>query len=232
VAMARLNRIAGEAGSVRAGAAFSVPVPGGAIVARAEDGGNCFNLNALAVRSPEGAFAPEPQMIDQFARLLALHGVPDQDAVRMAGRVAARLVSSRTLFVDAREAREAAMIGDAVFLRLSPLLCALPVTAPMLYNVNTLRPDQAALVAALLPRGADLQTVARALAARPAQGFAQPADLSAAAAGQLGTRTDWFVLDLDARLGDAGMAERVLIDARARPVRLVRRVYGDPDAQR
>jgi len=44
----------------------------------------------------------------------------------------------------------------------------------------------------------------------------------------LGLRSQWFQLDLDARLADATVHETALFDARIEPVRLVRRSFGEP----
>lgn len=260
VAVARLNRLLGDPANAPAaadliGRGFATPVPGGTVKARLSDGGNCFNLNAMVTAAPDGRFVAQPLIIDQFARLARLLGMSDEMAVPLARRVAdwidsdavpldgsveavGPMVANRPI-IDVRELKAVPGFPASLFVRLQPLLCALPEPRLTAYNVNTLTAAQVPLVVAIFPRGTDSAAVAQALAARPARGYADgqaflahPAlrgvDLSGEASIQLNTRTDWFLLDLDAQLGDAGQSERVLIDARTRPVHIVRRILGTP----
>lgn len=234
---------------------FRVPVPGGEIRARVNDGGTCFNLNALVQTTPSGEWVSVPAMVEQFARVMERTGLPQDQALSAAWR-AADWIDSDTLplvpgseggrgltfpnqpMVDPSELRAASGMAAESYGAIKPLVCALPETVPPRYNVNALKPEQAALVAALLDRSVPTGAVVDALSTRPAGGYGYAQDLLAhpalrafvqrgEAAVQLVTKSDWFRLDLDARLGASGLAERALIDARNRPVTLVHRSYGE-----
>lgn len=201
---------------------FSVPVPGGRIDARLDDGQNCYNLNALF---RAGGLEPDPQEVARLGRLLALSGWSAQEATPVAAQAAQRIA----LYGDVHEL--AALPGATAerMARLKSWACVLPVAQPLRININTLRLDQAGMLVTLIAPDAPVARVESALHARPAQGFADTTGFAAAAgvdSTALVTQSQWFQLDLSARLGDAGLSERVLIDARARPARVVRRIYG------
>jgi general secretion pathway protein K len=239
----------------------SVPIPGGQIVARLRDGGNCFNLNGLVSQLPDGKFAPLPASIFQFTRLLELSGARpseaagiavatadwiDSDTVSQAGgnedeaytRLETPYRTGNGMMHDVGEMRTVSGMTEALFLRLKPLICALPEALPSSYNINTLTARQAPLVLALFPQGMSAEAILTALRNRPANGFnsvqdflAQPslraADASALATTQLRLRSSWFRLTLMARLNTSDFSEIALIDGRFLPARIVRRTYSE-----
>jgi general secretion pathway protein K len=172
----------------------SVPIPGGQIIARLRDGGNCFNLNSLVTTQPDGTFSAQPAAISQLSRLLELSGVTTSDAGSIAVS-AADWIDSDTLpqpggredegytklavpyrtgngiMQDAGELRAVAGMTPDLFARLKPLLCAYPETILSGYNVNTLTARQAPLVAAMFPSGVTSEMVLAALRNRPVNGF-------------------------------------------------------------
>jgi general secretion pathway protein K len=228
VAVARLS--APEAGQPLAFAPFSVPVPGGTVSARLHDGGACFNLNALAVGPPQGPRLPDPAMLVRLARLLTLSGQSEADAALRARQAADRVAGG--LLLDAHELK--AVPGIAEMLA-GDALCALPVSEPARININALTPADALWLAAMIGPPVTPVSAEQLLRTRPAGGFASVAAFLARLSAPPGspplpfdTRSDWFRLDLNAQLGDAGLSERALIDARTRPLRVVGRIYGGP----
>src|SRR3546814_10035003 len=67
---------------------------------------------------------------------------------------------------DVSELRAVRGVTPKIYARIKPWICALPVTDPVKLNVNTLAPEQAPLVAMLLP-GEITTAEARAAARRP-----------------------------------------------------------------
>lgn len=238
------------------GRPFGLPIPGGTAVARVTDGGNCFNLNSLVSRAPDGQLIADPRAVEQFARLLRILRIPsaetvapsvadwiDSDDAPLSGgaedpayrgyRTAGALVA------DVSEIRAVQGVTPATYRAIRPWLCALPIAARAPLNINTLRPDQAPLLAMLLPTGAGLEQARGALLRRPPGGWsgvdplwnllslggggAPPMD----ARQQTGVMTRWFALAVDVTNGDTELHEQGLIDARTLPVRLVTRQWGD-----
>jgi general secretion pathway protein K len=102
-------------------------------------------------------------------------------------------------------------------------------------NLNTLLPDQAPLLAMLVP-GLNVARAKAAIGTRPVTGFGDLAafwDLP----GMMGTpeyakqqvrlTSRWFGLHLLIELNGAELEENALIDAAQRPAKLVRRSYGE-----
>jgi general secretion pathway protein K len=157
-----------------AGRPTNFPIDGGLATARIDDGGNCFNLNSLVDKGSDGVLIVRPFAVTQFARLLTMLDVPgrdadaladatadwiDSDAVPLAGGAEdAAYAAAKTpylpanqLMADTSEWRAVAGVGPALYARARPFLCALPVTDLTALNVNTLRRDQAPLLAAVVP---------------------------------------------------------------------------------
>ncbi|MBX9815554.1 MAG: type II secretion system minor pseudopilin GspK [Sphingomonas sp.] len=239
-----------------------LPVPQGLATARVRDGGNCFNLNGLVERGVDGRFVARPASIEQFARLMRLIGITGQSANGIAAATADWIDSDdspqpngaedssyagrspryRTpgqLMADVSELRAVAGVTPEVYAKLRPWVCALPRAAPVKLNVNTLMPEQAPLLAMLLPDTLDVGRARGLLAARPPLGFAstvsfwQGLSAQGVSPGQEGpaqtaVTTQWFVLDIDVELGGTQLSESAVVDATEIPVRLVSRGWSDP----
>ena len=237
-----------------------VPVPGGIISATLADGGNCFNINSL-VTQQEAVLSARPEGLAQFARLMVMQGVLDGDSADIAESVADWIDSdsvasprgaedqyylqqenpyrtANALIVDVSELRTIKGMTDEIFVRLAPWICALPTTDLSPININTLRPEQAVLLAMLGAVPSDLTPARQFLGRRPDLGYASlndfwaqsyPASLGASpeVQSQVKLATRWFRVDLAVEMQSALIEERVLIDAALQPVRLVHRQRGD-----
>ncbi|UVO53914.1 type II secretion system minor pseudopilin GspK [Sphingomonas sp. SUN039] len=243
-----------------AGQPTNFPIDGGTALARIDDGGNCFNLNSLVDKAQDGVLTVRPFAVTQFARLMTLLDVPgrdadsladatadwiDSDAIPLAGgaedaayanaRVA--YLPANTLMADTSEWRAVAGVTPALYARLRPYVCALPVTDLTTINVNTLRREQAPLLAAVVPT-LDTARAAAVVEARPEAGWDSLAtfwslpQLAASAAdggrGQVKLATRWFDLTLMVELEGADLEEHALIDAALKPAKIARRSYGEP----
>ena len=238
------------------GRPFGLPIPGGTAVARVVDGGNCLNLNALVARNPDGTSVANPLAVAQFARLLRLLRVPGGDGIAAAS---ADWIDSDdtplpgggedesyrgyrtagTAMADPSELRAVRGVTAEVYRAVRPWVCTLPTADRAVININTLLPQQAVLLAMLLPDTIGVEAAAALIRRRPPGGFASVDpfwnQLSLAGGGtaaldarqQTGVTSRWFALAVDVTSGDAELHEEALIDARTLPVRLVSRQWGD-----
>lgn len=236
------------------------PVPGGIITASLTDGGNCFNINSL-VTQQEDILTARPEGLAQFSRLMAMLGILDGDAADIAESVADWIDSdtmasprgaedqyylqqekpyrtANALIVDVSELRTIKGVTDDIYVRLVPWICALPTADLSPININTLRPEQAILLAMLGALPSDLTLARQFLGRRPELGYGSlndfwaqsyPASLGATpeVQSQIKLTTRWFRVDLAVEMQSALVEERALIDAARQPARLVHRQRGD-----
>lgn len=176
------------------GTTQSLPVPGGTVVARVRDAGNCFNVNSLVGPHGPGSYAARPRGIDQFAALMRLLGVEppvaqqiavsaadwiDTDAVPGPGGAEDSYYLQfdppyRTpggLVADPSELRVVNGMTPEIYARVRPWLCALPAPELSPININTLLPHQAILLAMLVDGRIDAATARQLLARRPDDGY-------------------------------------------------------------
>lgn len=236
------------------------PVPGGIIAATLADGGNCFNINSLVTQQEE-VLTARPEGLAQFSRMMVMLGILDGDAADIAESVADWIDSdtvasprgaedqyylqqetpyrtANALIVDVSELRTIKGVSDDVFVRLAPWICALPTTDLSPININTLRPEQAILLAMLGAVPSDLTPARQFLGRRAELGYASlndfwaqsyPSSLAATpeVQSQIKLTTRWFRVDLTVEMQSALVEERALIDAARQPARLVHRQRGD-----
>lgn len=256
LAARRIDTLLEAAGdAVRSGAwqgrAITLPLPQGIATLTPRDGGNCFNLNSLVTRAGPESLVTRPLAVGQFVSLMLILGVPDPQARGLAAAAADWMDSDdvpsplgaedssylgmgyrtgATLMADPSEMRALFGMTPAIYARIRPFVCALPVSELSPINPNTLLPAQAPLLAMLLPEtiGPPPARLARArgiLGARPAngwgsvEGFAnsemlrdQP--LPGDVLQQLTVRTGWFRLALAVSNGASSLAGSTLVDAR------------------
>jgi len=176
----------------REGVSFALD--GGSIAGRITDAGTCFNLNSMAERGPTGLYVESPLGRAQFTALLTALEFDRQHGAALAGALvdwidsdsapsgygaeddtyALRKVPYRTggtLLAEPSELRAIAGFTEDIYQRLRPLVCALPTPDLTRLNINTIRPDQAALVVMLVGSDLRLNEVARFLSDRPVDGF-------------------------------------------------------------
>lgn len=233
---------------------YALPVPGGVATARITDGGNCFNLNGLVIRTGDTDLTPYAQALSQFAQLMRLVGVPgDPEAIAAAtadwidtdGDVSPsgaedsnyqRYRTGGTLMVDSSELRAVAGVTPEVYAKLRPWVCTLPVARMTPINVNTLSPEQAPLVAMSYPDGKGLNAIRAALLRRPEIGYesvsaftneVSRAGQADGTQGQLAVTSKWFALRIDVAMGGATLEEHALVDASTLPAQLVSRHWGE-----
>ena len=244
------------------GRPFGLPLPGGGYaVARVTDGGNCFNLNGLVTAVSPGVYTSDTPARLQFARLMRSLQVPAQVAEQVAAGAADWIDTdgdrqpggaedasylglqpgyrtAGTLMADVSELRAVAGVTPTLYATLRPWICTLPVAAPALINVNTISPEQAPLLAMLLPDGSPTGGIGTALLRRSPQGYADAGAFWTAAAfgvgaalpggAQTAVKTNWFALRVDVTQGEASLTQISLVDATQLPSRLVSRQWGEP----
>jgi len=232
-----------------------VALPDGSSVrTNIEDGGNCFNLNSLVSRTDGGQLVARQTAVNQFAALMTMLGIDAGEAARIAasasdyidtdslpqnlGAEDGKTLAANHLMADPSELRAVAGVTDRQFGLIRRWICALPTTDLSEINVNTLLPEQSPLVAMLSPGRIDPRRAQSVIAQRPASGFDSSLafwqlpglsgiDLPSGAVEQVKVKTSFFVLK--ARLENSGidLRETALIDARAKPARVIRRSWAD-----
>ncbi|WP_237246041.1 type II secretion system minor pseudopilin GspK [Sphingopyxis witflariensis] len=248
---------------------FILPLPGGEGKARLADANNCFNLNSLVAETTPGLFSQRSGSMRQFGALMTLLGVDPGEAQSIAGAAAdwidsdsndgplgaedgvyrsmanSYLPANRKM-ADISELRAVRGVSPKIYARLKPWICVLPVAEPVRLNVNTLAPEQAPLVAMLMPDQITIADARAALAARPADGYGsserfwKARSLERLAPGdigeQAGVTSRWLTLTTNVTMGDGFLTAVSLIDAnggapsagQASPV-IVRRDWGESD---
>jgi general secretion pathway protein K len=239
----------------------ALPVPGGIATARVTDGGNCFNLNSVVEGEDETNLKVRPIGVMQFQALMQLLGIDaraaqqvaasltdwiDTDSVPQPGgaedeayvRAPIPYRAANRFMIDPSELRVVNGVTPAIYDRVRPWVCALPTADLSPINVNTLLPDQAPLLAMLMPGQLSIDQARQLLARRPADGYGgtvefwaipkqQGAEPLAEVASQVKVATRWFDVDISVDVGGTQLVEKVLIDAQQTPARLVRRAMGD-----
>ncbi|TZG29650.1 general secretion pathway protein GspK [Sphingomonas montanisoli] len=236
-----------------------IPVEGGMIRARLSDGGNCFNLNSVVQGDVFSGWRARPQGIDQFGTLLLVLGIPqsrarsiaaalgdwvDSDGTPAAGgaedetyaRATMPYRAANSLIGDPSELRTVAGVTPAIYKRVRPWICAFNSPELAAININTIRSDQAPLLAMQFGGRLSVAQAAGIIRSRPASGWESVEKFTADRLGGLGNvtglnptldiRTRWFVLDLDVTVDGAQVRERALIDAGIPPPRVVMRQWG------
>lgn len=235
------------------------PVPGGLITAVLRDGGNCFNVNSV-VQQTGAVLTARPEGQAQFMRLMGLLDVPqgqamdimesltdwiDSDTSPLRGgaedahytRLETPYRTANAVLVDISELRAVKGVTSEIYAQLAPWLCALPTTDLSPININTLRPEQAILLA-MLSNSPDIGGARQFLGRRTEVGYGSlndfwaesfPASFAASSEvqSQVKLATRWFRLDMTVEMQSALVEERALVDAARRPARLVHRQRGD-----
>lgn len=221
---------------------FSFPVENGLIQGQLADGAACFNLNSVVQGTGEVLTRREVGVAQFRALLAALGQAPretemlaaalvdwiDSDGVResggaedeayLAGTPAYR--TGGTLLAEVSEIRAIRGFTPAVYERLRPHVCALPISDLSPINVNTLTPNQGVLIT-LLTEGAVAPPVARrVIEARPAGGWSveefwalpQLVEHIPADPGQIKATSRYFTLQTEVTYLDAEVVASSLFE--------------------
>ncbi|MEG0818105.1 MAG: type II secretion system minor pseudopilin GspK [Brevundimonas sp.] len=237
------------------GRVLSFPVEDGSITARLSDGQACFNLNSVVEGQLE-VYVARPLGLQQFVALGRALNLPEgrmraiadaltdwidtdttpraqggEDAA-YAGRVQPYRTAG-TLLTEVSELRAVRGVDAATYATLRPYLCALPTTDLSPINPNTLRPDQAPLLAMLADGKLSLASARAAIAGRPAAGWSnanafltqgpmQGVELPIPVQDQLTVLTRFFNLRVDVEFGGSRAVRTALIELpQAGPARTV-----------
>lgn len=172
----------------------SIALPtGGMARVTVRDGANCFNLNSLAEKRPDGSSFARPQAVKQFVALMTLLGIDSGKADRIANSAAdyvdsdsvpapggaedggasggGSTVPANQMMADSSELRSVRNVDGRDYQLLRRWICALPTSDLSPLNVNTLLPEQAPLLAMLGPGALDIAIARAQLAGRPADGY-------------------------------------------------------------
>ena len=249
---------------------FTLPLPGGEGRATLSDANNCFNLNSLVAEAAPGRLSQRSGSIRQFGGLMTGLGIDSGQAQAIAGAAAdwidsdsndgplggedevyrsmqAAYLPANRKMADVSELRAVRGVTPKIYARLKPWICVLPVTDPVRLNVNTLAPEQAPLVAMLVPGEIGVGQARAVLAARPAGGYGSslrfwqsgpfegrkpPDDV----AQQAGVTSRWLALTTNVTMGEGFLTAVSLIDANGgapsagmAPPTIVRRDWGETD---
>ena len=242
------------------GRPFVCPLDNGVMTLTLWDGGNCLNLNSLIQANDEDREAVSPVGFYHLARLLDLLQVKsgpaglalsasladwiDADQVATHNGAEDEAYRSRslpyrpanTLLSDVSELRRIVGFDDETVRQLAPSVCVRPSTAGNPINIDSIRIEQAPLLAAVLGASVTVQTAQQVINDRPKGGwesvdafFNHPRlsslELSTQTKSLFSQKSTYYVLVT--RIEHAGMTETAasLMSTSGAP-RTIRRVLG------
>lgn len=258
LARAQVARLAatGAVSGAWNGRVVRFPVEGGAVQARINDGGACFNLNSVVAGPPEGLQRSDAG-VARFVALAGVLGIGEREAAMLAAALVDFIdadplreaggaedeayagagqgyLTAGTLLAEPSELRAVRGFTPAVYARLRPYVCALPTATPAAIDINTLTADQAPLLAMLAAKPMSLAAARALIAARPSGGWASVGDfLGLPAVVDAGVDADaltvsprWFRLETEVTFGDAEAVSSALLINEGGRVRLAARRWG------
>ncbi|NVD05329.1 general secretion pathway protein GspK [Vibrio sp. JPW-9-11-11] len=207
----------------------------------------CFNLNALAIAQVQAGSSSTPYLVEVFQRLLEVREVDSYQAETIAQSLweyvdsdtsvnsssgaedsyyesmSPAYMSANSLLADGSELRAIQQVSGEVMTKIAPLVCALPV-ADLRLNINTIVPENGALLAALFYPALSLDAAQQVLEQRPFDGWASVDDffnesaLSSVsteardkAKGYLAVTSSYFELDAEIIVADSRVRLRSLL---------------------
>lgn len=173
---------------------ISYPIEGGRIDGVIEDASNCFNVNSLVTSGDADGYRVNEDMAVQYQRLLTNIGLAERESRQLAATLIDWLDSdsrpvtlgaedydytnlnppyrtANTLMADLTELAMVQGYNADILAVVRPHLCLLDSTRASVFNVNTLRPQNAPLLAALVGEGLDVSRAAEVIASRPSSGY-------------------------------------------------------------
>lgn len=232
-------------------------VDDGEIYATITDDLACFNLNAVNRATADESEAI-PAAARAFTRLLEKLGAEPLRALQLTAALrdwidadsqpllngaedevymaqSPGYLTGNQNIQDLSELRLLAGMDAALYQRLLPYVCAHPNDALQI-NINTLKPAQAALLAALFPVDLSIQQARQLLSTRPASGWNSVAAFLAQQALQdtdttavrpwLTVHSERFVASFTVVMGSARYQQRSLLQREGRSFRVIQRRYG------
>ncbi|GAA5216560.1 type II secretion system minor pseudopilin GspK [Corallincola platygyrae] len=171
------------------------PVEGGTLGGQVIDMQSCFNLNSVAGSDPKKELKARPVQSRMFQALLeelevdayeaeqiaeALRDWIDADSI-MASSVGAEdaeyesmavpYLTANSLLAHASELRAIRGVTAEIYEKVRPYVCALPENPTLKVNVNTIKPEHAAILAAVLTPRINLSEAQDLINNRPKNGF-------------------------------------------------------------
>lgn len=241
------------------GREFPMPMARGVVTARIDDAGNCFNVNSLVARKQDDTYALRPVALAQLRALMASLGIAPGDAVPLSDAMADWIDTDSTrapngadddwyaslsqpyltagrLVGDVSEMRAVKGMTPLLYERLRPWLCALPEAELSPIDINTLRPDQAPLLAMIAPDALPVVRAGEIIQGRPATGFATAQDalgsvFPPASLTQIKVTSHWFLLTQTVRVDSVSLESQSLIDTGVQPARVAFRSWGGLDSR-
>ncbi len=179
--------------------AVSFAIEGGRIDGLISDQSNCFNVNSLVLRRDAGTLIASEERQGQFVRLFAHLGISDRQAQELVASLtdwidtderplplgaedydyAALEQPYRTgnsLLADLSELKMIKGFGPELIAQLEAFLCADASTDRSVFNVNTLTPQEAPLLVALIGGDFTFDQAVELILARPTSGYSDVAD--------------------------------------------------------
>ena len=181
------------------------PVEDGTLSGRVRDLQSCFNLNSLSVPLKEGEngddLDAQPYQFKVFRALLAQLEVDDYEAVQLTDAIRdwtdkdTQLVSSNGAedayyeglnppylvanqwLLGTDELRAVRGVSSELYARLAPYVCTLP-SDKLVVNINTIKPEQAALLVGLYQGKIGLDDAKRVLTNRPKKGWKEKKEMT------------------------------------------------------
>ncbi|MGY3944927.1 GspK family T2SS minor pseudopilin variant ExeK [Aeromonas tecta] len=181
------------------------PTDDGTLSGRVRDLQSCFNLNSLSVALKEGEsgddLEKQPYPVKVFRALLTELEVEDYEAVQLTDAIRdwtdkdTQLVSSNGAedayyeglnppylaanqwMLSTDELRAVRGMTGALYARLAPYVCALP-NDKLVVNINTIKPERAALLVGLYQGKISLDDAKQALSSRPKKGWKEKKELT------------------------------------------------------
>jgi general secretion pathway protein K len=155
-------------------------------------------------------------------------------------RAAAPYAPPNGLLAERSELRAVDGVTPQIYAALRPWVCALPGTILSPLNVNTLTPEQAPLLAMLLPDLLSVPAARQLIQRRPAEGWQNadhfwstpPVDEfepDPETLRQIDVTTRWFALGMRVRVGESNLSASALIDAETQPARVVARRFTEEE---
>lgn len=179
--------------------AVSFAIEGGRIDGLITDRSNCFNVNSLVLRRDAGTLIASEERQGQFARLFASLGMADRQAQELVASLTDWIDTDErplplgaedydytaldqpyrtgnSLLADISELKMIKGFGPELIASLEGFLCADTSTDRSVFNVNTLTPQEAPLLVALIGGDFTFDQAVELILARPTNGYGDIAD--------------------------------------------------------